>query len=250
MVLKDYTKIELMTSQEMGFDCFGQCGSRWDPLNERRSIPDNFAALIWVRDLSEEAEFCSRNTRLAHYLGILLHEMLHAHYSIYIYPCSRECRKSGKLTVDGRIGHAQLWLEAAIAIERATIPLLRMSLDLGLHNAIWDEYGDNCKTSAPQEVLSALEPLEQEEFHWSEFLNMENLNERGFDIDTSMIGTRQNRRTSAARNKWIAQVRRSKVYIGSLVILNVLPPSGTIHYTVNSIAQPMRGTCPRYISNI
>jgi hypothetical protein len=173
--LKDYTKVEFKTSQEMGFGCFGHCTSRWSPLNERRNIPDNFAALILFQNLSTELDFCFRSARLSHYLGTLLYEMLHAYYGIYMCRCNRECRKSGKLTVDGRTGHAQLWLEAAIAIERATIPLLGVRLDLGLHGTMCDEYGHNCKMTAPQEVLSALEPLEQEEFHWSEFLGMEKL---------------------------------------------------------------------------
>lgn len=129
----------------MGTD-FGRAATRHLP--SRVTIPDNFAVLIEIRDLSKDNNGVFRNTKRGLYLGILLHEMLHAYFAIFLCQCTQKC-KASFTSAKGSSGHGQLWLEASLALEEATLPLLGMSLDIGREAGAMSEFGPEFAKVAP-----------------------------------------------------------------------------------------------------
>ncbi|APA09387.1 hypothetical protein sscle_05g041570 [Sclerotinia sclerotiorum 1980 UF-70] len=76
-------------------------------------------------------------TLLKNYLGTLLHEMVHAFFSIYVCKCNAFCRgKALDLEESGVTGHGTPWLRAARSIEGFVRQRLRMDIRLGREEAL------------------------------------------------------------------------------------------------------------------
>ncbi|CAD6442256.1 1ecf7537-e412-45ee-ba16-503bac678daa [Sclerotinia trifoliorum] len=76
-------------------------------------------------------------TLLKNYLGTLLHEMIHAFFSIYVCKCNAACRRKAlDLEESGVTGHGTPWLRAARSIERFVRQGLRMDIRLGREEAL------------------------------------------------------------------------------------------------------------------
>jgi hypothetical protein len=150
--LKGLVRVAFAPPEEMGFS-LGRCATRY--LNSRALIPVNFAASIEIIDFSQYEEVNLRNTKRDFYLGVLLHEMLHAYIAIYLCTCNEGCNALYGAAM-GRSGHGDLWIDAAFAIEQATGPLLGMRLDLGREGGLKSEYGPDYRRTAPPAVLSTL----------------------------------------------------------------------------------------------
>jgi hypothetical protein len=126
--LKDYVKVEFNQNGLLEPGLLGLCsvpeGELPDP------IPDNYAVWIQIVSLSEQEDYPSKYTRLMAYLGTLLHETMHAYFSVCVCTCSPACLSSLNLSY-GRSGHGTLWQQAALHIELATPRLLGVGLDIG-----------------------------------------------------------------------------------------------------------------------
>ena len=79
--------------------------------------------------------------RLRHYLGVLVHEMLHAVLCLYCCRCDN-CNPEQSLDGDGETGHGLLWLKAAKNIEfflDSTLYLeLSLSRAMSLAYELWE----------------------------------------------------------------------------------------------------------------
>lgn len=74
---------------------------------------------------------------LKNYLGTMLHEMIHAFFSIYVCKCNEKCRhKVLEFEQSGVTGHGLHWQNAARCIERFVRYGLRMDLRLGREEAL------------------------------------------------------------------------------------------------------------------
>jgi hypothetical protein len=160
--LKDYVKVEFQPPWDVNQEIDGYCVSSSIYFEPQDAIPDNFAALIVLKDYSGDGHYRNRNSRMEFYLGTLLHEMLHAYFGIYLCQCSTSCRNSATMTTMGNSGHCTLWLKSAYAIEQATVSLLGEGLDLGLEGSVIDEYGNGYRDTAPRNLLLTLGLLERQ----------------------------------------------------------------------------------------
>ncbi|KAI9648127.1 hypothetical protein NHQ30_002759 [Ciborinia camelliae] len=74
---------------------------------------------------------------LRNYLGTMLHEMVHAFFSIYVCKCNFSCRRKNlEFEESGMTGHGLHWLNASRSIERFVRYGLRMDLRLGREEAL------------------------------------------------------------------------------------------------------------------
>ncbi|KAL2063308.1 hypothetical protein VTL71DRAFT_5113 [Oculimacula yallundae] len=117
----------------------GSCAGGGECLQERIHIPDNFACLIRIRPMI--SEFPNRESRLKEYMETLLHEMLHAWFSLFTCRCET-CNEATD-NILGPSGHADGWQLASLAIQEASWPLLGTALDLGRVNGMISEYGSH-----------------------------------------------------------------------------------------------------------
>jgi len=93
-------------------------------------IPDDFACLIEIKDLSKQADPLSPRLRFKEYIDTLLHEMLHAYFAIYTCATSPACKESCD-TLLHRHGHGNAWQDAALVIENATEVKFEERIDMG-----------------------------------------------------------------------------------------------------------------------
>ena len=120
-LLKGLCQFELLSSSNMqdrvGRPCVGCCyttvpGTERD---KRYRIEKPWALLSIREQDSHETRWRSRGFLLKEYLGTLLHEMLHAMFTLYTCWCFSGCYQKGrKLRL---IGHHMEWQRAAHAIE-------------------------------------------------------------------------------------------------------------------------------------
>jgi hypothetical protein len=113
----------------MGTDDLGAAITPVTGSVHRVQIPDGYAALIKIKDRSEESPRMDEETRLLSYLSTLLHEMLHVFFGVYVCLCSNACRKRHADEI-GRNGHRKSWQLPALAVEEASLALLGEVVDL------------------------------------------------------------------------------------------------------------------------
>ncbi|KAM0128037.1 hypothetical protein ACHAP3_008477 [Botrytis cinerea] len=74
---------------------------------------------------------------LENYLGTMLHEMVHAFFSIYVCKCNFSCkRKVLEFEESGMTGHGMQWQRAAMSIERFVRQGLKLDVRLGREEAL------------------------------------------------------------------------------------------------------------------
>jgi hypothetical protein len=166
--LKDYVKVDFNLNGLLEPGLLGLCSVPEDELPD--PIPDNYAAWIQIVSLSEQEDYPSKYTRLMAYLGTLLHEMLHAYFSVCVCTCSPACLSSLNLSY-GRSGHGPLWQQAALHIELATPRLLGVGLDIGRVEGAGSEWGPDWRELAPPTLLATMPPPK---IPWEDLLDNSN----------------------------------------------------------------------------
>ncbi|KAF5871907.1 uncharacterized protein Bfra_008933 [Botrytis fragariae] len=74
---------------------------------------------------------------LENYLGTMLHEMVHAFFSIYVCKCNTSCRRKVlEFEESGMTGHGMQWQRAARSIESFVRQGLRLDVRLGREEAL------------------------------------------------------------------------------------------------------------------
>ncbi|TEY47579.1 hypothetical protein BOTCAL_0304g00140 [Botryotinia calthae] len=74
---------------------------------------------------------------LENYLGTMLHEMVHAFFSIYVCKCNFRCKgKVLEFEESGMTGHGMQWQRAAMSIERFVRQGLKLDVRLGREEAL------------------------------------------------------------------------------------------------------------------
>ncbi|XMA18397.1 hypothetical protein WAI453_011188 [Rhynchosporium graminicola] len=120
---------------------------------DRNFIPYNFACLIRIRPRT--GEIPDRELLLKAYIEVLLHEMLHAWFSLYACKCYL-CIDQSRAYIGRTSSHGEGWQLAALAIEQATEPLLGIRLKIGRGESMVAEHGRNYRVILGNEKLVEL----------------------------------------------------------------------------------------------
>ena len=126
-------KIIFRQPEEMPENTLADTTSPETTLSYRKYIPDNYAALIRLTILAprRNLDYNAYEVRHKAYLETLLHEMTHAYFGIYVCMCNNSCQGLYEELI-GEWGHRKCWQEAALALEKATLPLLGMALGMDI----------------------------------------------------------------------------------------------------------------------
>ncbi|ESZ97299.1 hypothetical protein SBOR_2327 [Sclerotinia borealis F-4128] len=135
---------------------------------------------VFVRYPAPETEAQSV-VLLRNYLGTMLHEMVHAFFSIYVCKCNTVCRdKVLEFEQSGHTGHGMNWQNAARSIERFVRHGLRLDIRLGREEALGLELvmADKQLWLVDLEKLGMDEEVVDREMDWYASIFIEELEER------------------------------------------------------------------------
>ncbi|KAF7943699.1 uncharacterized protein EAE97_005769 [Botrytis byssoidea] len=157
-------------------------GTTVDKRGEKTTTRHNVRCYIsvFVRSPPPENEEESK-ILLENYLGTMLHEMVHAFFSIYVCKCNTSCRRKVlEFEESGMTGHGMQWQRAARSVESFARQGLRLDVRLGREEALGLElviadkeiwYVDLEKMGMDREVVDR-------EMDWFAHVFMEELEER------------------------------------------------------------------------
>ncbi|KAF7960701.1 hypothetical protein EAE96_000375 [Botrytis aclada] len=113
-------------------------GTTVDKRGEKTTTRHNVRCYIsvFVRSPPPQNEKDSKKL-LENYLGTMLHEMVHAFFSIYVCKCNTSCRRKVlEFEQSGMTGHGMQWQRAARSIESFVRQGLRLDVRLGREEAL------------------------------------------------------------------------------------------------------------------
>lgn len=135
---------------------------------------------IFVRHPAPKTEADSL-VLLKNYLGTMLHEMVHAFFSIYVCKCNTVCRRKAlEFEESGATGHGIHWQSAARSIERFVRYGLRLDIRLGREEALGLELvtGDKQIWYVDLEKMGMDRDTVDREMDWYSQIFIDNLEER------------------------------------------------------------------------